>query len=64
MDEDSAELVRQLYTRIGMVMEDASVIALELGAPQSTFDTGNVSELEEAARSIVHLDNAARSVAK
>lgn len=62
MDEDSKELVRQLYTRDCMIMEDASVIALELGAPQSTFDPGKIQKLEEAADSIVQLTRAARSI--
>ncbi|MEP3050837.1 MAG: hypothetical protein ABJP48_13830 [Erythrobacter sp.] len=64
MDEDRAELVRQLYTRIGMEMEDASVIALELGAPQSTFDPGQIQKLEEVADLMVHLAKAARSIAE
>ncbi len=64
MDEDSAELVRQLYTHIGMAMEDASVIALDLGAPGSIFDADKVKKLEEAAELIVQLTKAARSIAK
>jgi hypothetical protein len=62
MDEDKAELVRQLYTRIGMEMEDASVIGLELGAPQSIFDPSKIQKLEEVADSIVQLTKAARSI--
>lgn len=31
MDEAATEHVRQRYTRIGMIMEDASVTALRLG---------------------------------
>jgi succinylglutamate desuccinylase len=62
MDEDSAELIRQLYTRAGMTMEDASVIALELGAPRSTFDPNKIQKLEETADTIVQLTKAARSI--
>lgn len=62
MDEDRAELVRQLYTRIGMEMEDASVIALELGAPQSAFDPRKIQKLEKAADTIAQLTKAARSI--
>jgi hypothetical protein len=32
MDEDAHELVAQLCTRIGMIMEDASVEALTAGS--------------------------------
>ncbi|MEL7218127.1 MAG: hypothetical protein AAGK01_06815 [Pseudomonadota bacterium] len=62
MDEDSAELARQLYTRIGMAMEDASVIALELGAPRSSFDLIKIQKLDKAADTIVQLTKAARSI--
>jgi succinylglutamate desuccinylase len=62
MDEDSAELVRQLYTRICMEMEDASIIALELGAPQSTFDASDIAKLGEAAQSIADLVKATNSL--
>jgi hypothetical protein len=31
MDEDLADLVRQLLTRAGMIMEDASAIAIQIG---------------------------------
>jgi hypothetical protein len=32
MDDDTIELIRQLCTRIGMIMEDASVSALVSGS--------------------------------
>lgn len=62
MDEDSTEMVRQLYTRVGMLMEDASVIALELGGPRSEFDQDKIRELDAATQSIVQLTKAVRSI--
>ena len=62
MDEHEKELARLLYTRVGMVMEDASAIALELGSPKSDFDPVKLERLEADARTIVHLINAAQSI--
>ena len=41
MDEDVADLVRQLCTRAGMIMEDVSVVAL-------TAETTNVASARKA----------------
>ena len=50
--------MRLLYTRIGMIMEDASVVALSLGSPKSTFDAAKVEELSNAIRAISALMDA------
>lgn len=62
MDDDKAELIKQLYTCAGTVMEDASIIALELGGPRSAFAQEETDRLERAAQSITHLLQAARSL--
>ena len=64
MDENETELVRLLYTRIGMVMEDASIIAIELGARGSTFDPGKVAELGRSVSALSALMEAAQSIQK
>ncbi len=45
MDDDTAELKRQLYTRAAMALEDAASVALRLGAPSSAFDPDDACEL-------------------
>lgn len=62
MDDDTAELIRQLYTRVGMAMEDASVIALTLGGPRSTFDVEEVVKLDAKIEQAWHLLRAAQSL--
>lgn len=64
MDENETEFVRLLYTRIGMVMEDASIIAIELGGPGSTFDSDKIAELEKSVSAISALMDAAKSIEK
>ena len=61
MDENEVELIRLLYTRVGMIMEDASVIALALGGPER-FDDDAVEALEQASAKISSLLAAARSL--
>lgn len=62
MDDDKAELIRQLYTWVGMAMEDASSIAIDLGSPQSEFSIEEIAKVEAAATNIAHLLKAARSL--
>ncbi|WP_421992467.1 hypothetical protein [Qipengyuania sp.] len=64
MDENETELVRLLYTRIGMVMEDASIIAIGLGAPSSTFDPDKIAELRKSVSALSALMDAAKSIPK
>lgn len=55
MDECEAELLRLLYTRVGMIMEDASVLAINLCAPSSAFDAEQVAKLQQAPDAIASL---------
>ncbi len=63
MDANQAELLRLIYTRIGMELEDAGIIALELGAPSSVFEQEMVVELGSAVEAISALTNAAKALA-
>lgn len=49
MDEDNLELTARLCTRIGIIMEDASVIALTIGAASEGDRTGALAQLSAAA---------------
>ncbi|MEO0419075.1 MAG: hypothetical protein AAF249_09435 [Pseudomonadota bacterium] len=62
MDENETELLRLLYTRIGMTMEDASDIALKLGGPVSAFEPDEVQKLELAVERISALTQAAHRI--
>lgn len=64
MDESEAELLKLLYTRIGMIMEDASVLAINLGAPGSAFDAEQVAELQQVSDAIASLAQAAQVLGK
>ncbi len=46
MDDDTAELITRICTRIGMIMEDASLSALTLGAMERTPIPYALAELE------------------
>jgi hypothetical protein len=62
MDEDTADLIRQLYTRVGMALEDAGLVALTLGSPRSTFDPEKVAELDVKIEQAGHMLKAAHSL--
>lgn len=62
MDESETELLRLIYTRIGMIMEDASINALELGGPRSTFNAGKIATLERSIRKLSALYQAAKAM--
>ena len=62
MDDGEAELLRLIYTRIGMIMEDASSLALVLGGPRSRFDLQTANELRRSVDAIVALMAAADSL--
>jgi hypothetical protein len=53
MDDDTRDLIAQLFTRAGMIMEDASPVALLAG-------TGDHAALEEA---VVAIEQSAEKVA-
>lgn len=64
MDENQAELLRLIYTRIGMIMEDTSVVALELGAPSSEFAHTRIDELNRSIAVIETLASAAQKLSR
>ncbi len=64
MDENETELVRQLFTRIAMNMEDASVIAINLGGPSSRLDPAQIEELSKSVAAISKLMEAAQSISE
>ena len=63
MDEDTAELVSRLCTRIGMIMEDASVVALTIGSMEEAERSDAIARLEKDARRIDKLIGAVRALA-
>ena len=62
MDPDDLELIGHLCTRIGMVMEDASVIAI-MTSGQSDRIRATLPELTTAANVIAALLGAAAAIA-
>ena len=52
MDDDNAELISLICTRIGTIMEDASVIALTLGALGPEERQARFAELKLASAAI------------
>ena len=59
-DADTQDLVDQLSTRIGMIMEDASVAALTLAPRGDPARYETIDDLEHAARQITALVGAIR----
>ncbi|KUO54642.1 MAG: hypothetical protein APF78_05620 [Sphingomonadales bacterium BRH_c3] len=62
MDDDTAELTARLCTRIGMIMEDAGIIALTIGSQSEVDRLVTLAQLDAAARSICDLVCAARAI--
>lgn len=62
MDENIDDLIVQLCTRIGMIMEDASVTALIVGGMLPSDRLNVIEELEGAAKRIDALVAAARAL--
>ena len=52
MDGDTDEFITQLCTHIGMIMEDACVTAVTMGAVKGDGRAGSIGELEVAAHRI------------
>ncbi|MCB2073060.1 MAG: hypothetical protein H6917_00915 [Novosphingobium sp.] len=63
MDEDTAELASRLCTRIGMIMEDASVVALTIGSLDEADRPDAIARLENDARCIDQLIGAVHALA-
>jgi len=63
MDPDDLELIGRLCTRVGMVMEDTSVIAITTAGHQSDRIRATLAELTTAANTIAALVGAAAAIA-
>lgn len=64
MDANHLKAPQAIYTQIGMIMEDAAIIALKLGGAQPDPDPADIKELEKAVEEIVQLIGAAHSLAE
>ena len=62
MDDDTDDLIAQLCTRIGMIMEDASVIALNVSGKVPSDRQTAIDELDGAAKRIEALIAAVRTL--
>jgi hypothetical protein len=62
MDADTSEIITQLCTRIGMIMEDASVVALTIRELKGDARATAIAELEAAGERIRALAGAARAL--
>ena len=62
MDDDTAELIARVCTRVGIIMEDASVSALTIGAKDRTAMPFVLAELELDAARISALVAAAKAL--
>ena len=63
MDEHTNELIAQLCTRIGMIMEDASVVAVTVGGLTVKERDDAIAALEAAAERIGALVSAVTALA-
>jgi hypothetical protein len=64
MDAARLDLIIQLCTRIGMIMEDSSAIALTAGGGEECDLHNTLDHLERAAASIKALTDAASVLAR
>ena len=62
MDDDTEDLVIHLCTRIGMIMEDSSVVALSVRGMEHNQRTAALREIERAADRIHALVSAAKAL--
>lgn len=62
MDDDTAELVTLLWTRIGIIMEDACVIALRVGSKENHAREDSLAQLAIAIETMNQLVRAARAL--
>jgi len=52
MDDDTRDLIAQLCTRIGMIMEDTSVVALTISGRMDDERRAEIDDIKLAARQI------------
>ncbi len=62
MDDNARDLMDQLCTRIGMIMEDASELALTIGGTNETDRAEQLTQLAEASACISALVGAAMAL--
>jgi predicted hotdog family 3-hydroxylacyl-ACP dehydratase len=62
MDDDTDDLITQLCTRIGMIMEDTSVTALTAGCLDQHERLAAITKMEMAAQRIDALVAAVRAL--
>jgi precorrin-6B methylase 1 len=62
MDSDTYDLIAQLCTRAGMVMEDTQLIALTIGSLPSEEQVAAIDAIKQAGERIVALANAAMAL--
>ncbi|MGN6358143.1 MAG: hypothetical protein ACTHLU_11785 [Novosphingobium sp.] len=63
MDEDqNSDLIAQLCTQVGMIMEDASIVALTVGSTAEPKRTMDIKDLDTAIRRMSALINATRAL--
>ncbi|WP_374528874.1 hypothetical protein [Novosphingobium sp.] len=62
MDDDTRELIAQLFTRVGMIMEDASPVALLAGSGDHGAQEEAAVAIEQAAERITALASAIRAL--
>jgi hypothetical protein len=60
MDDDTADLIRALCTRAGMIMEDVSVEALSVSGADQAAINARLTLLGDGAKAISALITAAR----
>lgn len=62
MDDDTRELTAQLFTGIGMIMEDVSPVALMAGSGDQAAQEQAVAAIEQASEQIIALTSAIRAL--
>jgi hypothetical protein len=62
MDDDARDLVNQLCTRIGMIMEDASELALTIAGVDRAGRPERLTQLADASTRIAALLRAAMAI--
>jgi len=62
MDDDTDNLIAQLCTRIGMIMEDASPVAIGIGAITAAERRAAISEISVAAAQISAISEAVEAL--
>ncbi len=62
MDDDTDNLIAQLCTRMGMIMEDASPVAIGIGAMDHAQRRTALTDLSDAAAQIAAISKAVEAL--